>query len=29
VILDGPMDAVRNDPLVLRAFLGLEEAPTA
>jgi len=29
VILDGPMDEVRNDPLVLRAFLGLEEAPTA
>jgi branched-chain amino acid transport system ATP-binding protein len=29
LILDGPMDEVRNDPLVLRAFLGLEEAPTA
>jgi branched-chain amino acid transport system ATP-binding protein len=28
VILEGSVDAVRNDPLVLRAFLGLEAAPT-
>jgi branched-chain amino acid transport system ATP-binding protein len=28
VTLEGPVDAVKNDPLVLRAFLGLEAAPT-
>jgi branched-chain amino acid transport system ATP-binding protein len=28
VILEGAVDAVKNDPLVLRAFLGLEAAPT-
>jgi branched-chain amino acid transport system ATP-binding protein len=28
VILEGPVDTVRNDPLVLRAFLGLEAAST-
>jgi branched-chain amino acid transport system ATP-binding protein len=27
VILDGAVEDVKNDPLVLRAFLGLEEAP--
>src|SRR4051794_38897454 len=29
LILEGPVDTVKNDPLVLRAFLGLEAAPTA
>jgi len=28
VILEGPIDVVKDDPLVLRAFLGLEAAPT-
>jgi branched-chain amino acid transport system ATP-binding protein len=29
VILEGTVESVKNDPLVLRAFLGLEEAPAA
>ncbi len=29
VILEGRVEDVKNDPLVLRAFLGLEEAPTS
>jgi hypothetical protein len=28
VILEGSVESVKNDPLVLRAFLGLEAAPT-
>jgi branched-chain amino acid transport system ATP-binding protein len=29
VILEGPIDIVKDDPLVLRAFLGLEAVPTS